>query len=47
MITRVLTLEDTIDPSDADYLLDRLSDVLERAPVDEAGRGAGPRGVSA
>jgi uncharacterized protein (DUF2336 family) len=31
MITRVLTLVETIDPADADYLVDKLGDVLEHA----------------
>jgi uncharacterized protein (DUF2336 family) len=33
VITRVLTLVDTVDPADADYLLDKLGDVLVHAPV--------------
>jgi len=32
VITRVLTLVDTIDPADADYLIDKLGDVLVHAP---------------
>jgi uncharacterized protein (DUF2336 family) len=33
VITRVLTLVDTVDAADADYLLDKLGDVLMHAPV--------------
>jgi uncharacterized protein (DUF2336 family) len=33
VITRVLTLVETVDPADADYLLDKLSDVLLHAPA--------------
>lgn len=35
VITRVLTLVDTVDSADADYLLDKLGDVLMRIPVDD------------
>jgi uncharacterized protein (DUF2336 family) len=34
VITRVLTLVDDVDPSDADYLLNKLGDVLVHAPAD-------------
>jgi uncharacterized protein (DUF2336 family) len=34
VISRVLTLVETVDPADADYLLDKLGDVLVREPVD-------------
>jgi len=33
VISRVLTLVDDVDPSDADYLLDKLGDVLVHAPA--------------
>ncbi len=33
VITRVLTLVETVDPSDADYLVDKLGDVLVHAPA--------------
>lgn len=33
VISRVLTLVDDVDPADADYLLDKLGDVLVHAPV--------------
>ncbi len=33
VITRILTLVDTVDPADADYLLDKLGDVLVHAPA--------------
>jgi uncharacterized protein (DUF2336 family) len=36
IITRVLTLVETVDPADADYLLDKLGDVLVQAPADGA-----------
>jgi hypothetical protein len=34
VITRVLTLVETVDSADADYLLDKLTDVLLHAPAD-------------
>jgi uncharacterized protein (DUF2336 family) len=34
VITRVLTFVDTVDPSDADYLLEKLGDILVHAPAD-------------
>ncbi|WP_158922387.1 DUF2336 domain-containing protein [Acidisphaera sp. S103] len=34
VITRILTLVENVDPSDADYLLDKLGDVLVHAPTD-------------
>jgi uncharacterized protein (DUF2336 family) len=33
VISRVLTLTDSIDPEDADYLVDKLGDVLQHAPA--------------
>jgi uncharacterized protein (DUF2336 family) len=36
VITRVLTLVDDVDSSDADYLLDKLGDVLVHSPGEEA-----------
>ncbi|WP_428484417.1 DUF2336 domain-containing protein [Rhodopila sp.] len=33
VISRVLTLVDTVDPSDADYLIDKLGDILVHAPT--------------
>jgi uncharacterized protein (DUF2336 family) len=39
VISRVLTLVETVDAADADYLLEKLGDVLVHAPVvDEGGR---------
>jgi uncharacterized protein (DUF2336 family) len=35
VISRVLTLVETVDAADADYLLDRLGDVLMRVPADD------------
>jgi hypothetical protein len=32
VISRVLTVSESIDPADADYLVDKLGDVLESAP---------------
>jgi uncharacterized protein (DUF2336 family) len=43
VISRVLTLVETVDPADADYLLDKLGDVLVHAPADDkAGRVRAP-----
>ncbi len=39
VITRVLTLVETVDSADADYLLDKLTDVLLHAPADETQSG--------
>jgi hypothetical protein len=39
VITRVLTLVETVDSADADYLLDKLTDVLLHAPADETRSG--------
>jgi uncharacterized protein (DUF2336 family) len=36
VITRVLTLVDDVEASDADYLLDKLGDVLIHAPADDS-----------
>ena len=36
VITRVLTLVDTVEPSNADYLLEKLGDVLVHAPTHDA-----------
>jgi uncharacterized protein (DUF2336 family) len=36
IIARVLTQVETVDPADADYLLDKLGDVLVQAPADGA-----------
>jgi uncharacterized protein (DUF2336 family) len=36
VISRVLTVVDTVDPSDADYLLEKLGDVLVHAPTNDA-----------
>lgn len=36
VISRVLTLVETVDAADADYLVDKLGDVLLHAPVDSA-----------
>ncbi|HEY0182640.1 MAG TPA: DUF2336 domain-containing protein [Rhodopila sp.] len=36
VISRVLTLVETVDPADADYLLDKLGDVLVHAPPAES-----------
>jgi uncharacterized protein (DUF2336 family) len=48
IITRVLTLVRTVDPADADYLLDKLADVLAHASAEEAHReGAASGGVAA
>ncbi len=33
VITRILTVTEAIDPADADYLVDKLGDVLESVPV--------------
>lgn len=33
IITRVLTLVETVDPADADYLLDKLADVRVNTPA--------------
>jgi uncharacterized protein (DUF2336 family) len=45
VITRVLTLVETLDAADADYLVDRLGDVLMRAPADEGtNQGRAPLG---
>jgi len=35
VISRVLTLVETVDPADADYLVDKLGDVLVHAPSAE------------
>jgi hypothetical protein len=35
VISRVLTLVETVDAADADYLLEKLGDVLVHAPADE------------
>ncbi|HEY4174439.1 MAG TPA: DUF2336 domain-containing protein [Rhodopila sp.] len=35
VISRILTLVENVDPADADYLLDKLGDVLVHAPSDE------------
>ena len=35
VIARVLTLVESVTPSDADYLLDKLGDVLVHAPEDD------------
>ena len=40
MISRVLTLVETLDTADADYLVDRLGDLLVRAPAPDASRQA-------
>jgi hypothetical protein len=32
VISRVLTVSESINAADADYLVDKLGDVLERAP---------------
>jgi uncharacterized protein (DUF2336 family) len=45
VITRVLTLVDTVEPSDADYLLEKLSDVLVHAPLNDQGDPV-PRGLT-
>lgn len=37
VISRVLTLVESVDAADADYLLDKLGDVLEHEPVNGAG----------
>jgi uncharacterized protein YabN with tetrapyrrole methylase and pyrophosphatase domain len=34
VISRVLTLVETVDAADADYLLEKLGDVLVHAPLD-------------
>jgi uncharacterized protein (DUF2336 family) len=39
VITRVLTLAETVGSADADYLLDKLTDVLLHAPADESQSG--------
>jgi len=44
VITRVLTFVETVDPSDADYLLAKLGDVLMHAPRDDA-QGVTRRGL--
>jgi uncharacterized protein (DUF2336 family) len=44
VISRVLTLVETVDPSDADYLLGKLGDVLMHAPVD--GEISGPHATA-
>jgi hypothetical protein len=36
VITRVLTMAEYVDSGDADYLIDKLGDVLERTPDPEA-----------
>ena len=41
VISRVLTLTDSFDSADADYLIDKLGDILVRAPGVERGMGAG------
>ena len=41
VISRVLTLTDSLDSADADYLIDKLGDILVRAPGVERGMGAG------
>jgi uncharacterized protein (DUF2336 family) len=40
VITRVLTLVETVDAADADYLLDKLGDVLVHAPAEDGSGGA-------
>lgn len=35
VISRILTLVENVDPADADYLLDKLGDVLVHAPTDD------------
>lgn len=45
VISRVLTLVETVDAEDADYLLEKLGDVLVHAPVDDdGGRAFAPAG---
>ena len=39
VITRVLTLVETVDSADADYLLDKLADVLVHPPAGETQAG--------
>jgi hypothetical protein len=39
VITRVLTLVESVDSADADYLLDKLTDVLLHAPAAETQSG--------
>jgi hypothetical protein len=39
VITRLLTLVETVDSADADYLLDKLTDLLLHAPADETQSG--------
>ncbi len=41
VISRVLTLVETVDPTDADYLLDKLGDVLVRAPMEAEAHSVG------
>ncbi len=36
VISRVLTTAEYVDAGDADYLIEKLGDVLERAPESEA-----------
>jgi uncharacterized protein (DUF2336 family) len=43
VISRVLTLVENVDPSDADYLLGKLGDVLMHAPADDSGVHASAR----
>ena len=40
VISRVLTLVETVDAADADYLLDKLGDVLVHAPDEDGSGGA-------
>jgi uncharacterized protein (DUF2336 family) len=47
VITRVLTLVETVDPADADYLLDKLGDVLVHAPIEHTQDGQGPGSLQA
>jgi uncharacterized protein (DUF2336 family) len=47
VITRVLTLVETVDPADADYLLDKLGDVLVHAPIEDTQNGEGSGGMQA
>jgi uncharacterized protein (DUF2336 family) len=39
VITRLLTLVETVDSADADYLVDKLTDLLPRAPADKTSSG--------
>ncbi len=40
VITRVLTMAGSVDAADADYLIDKLGDIMAHAPTPEAEVGA-------